>query len=186
MKKIYIIHGWGGKQSGGWKPWLKNELEKYGYRVEIPSMPNSNAPIVSEWLEQMNKEINKPNEDTILVGHSLGGLAILKYIETLPQNVKIDKVILVASVIDSIKNMSGLELKIAKPWLAESLDCDKINSSTNKIISFFSDNDPHIPLESSKIVQSKLRGEVIVEHKGHYNEESNVFEVPQILKVITR
>ena len=185
MKKIYILHGWGGDPDGAWKPWLKKELENLGHHVEVPSMPNSNNPVISEWLEKMNKDIINPNEDTILIGHSLGGLAILKYLETIPENIKIDKVILVASVIDSIKDMNESQSKIAKPWLADSLDSKKIISSSNKIIGFFSDNDPYIPLESSEIVKNKLKGEVISEHNGHYNEESNVYEVPQILKAIT-
>jgi len=30
MKRVFIIHGWGGNPEEGWLPWLKKELEAKG------------------------------------------------------------------------------------------------------------------------------------------------------------
>jgi uncharacterized protein len=181
MRKVSIIHGWGGGAEGGFLPWLKRELEKNGYQVEVPLMPSSSIPVVGEWVEKINQTVGTPDEDTILVGYSLGGLAILKYIESIPDNIKIDKLVLVASVIDSIKNLSEEEGHIARPWLEAPLNSDKIRHSSDKIIAFFSANDPLIPLSGSEFVKNELKGKVIIENDmGHYD----LREVPGVLKAI--
>lgn len=30
-KRVFIVHGWDGKPSGAWLPWLKKELEAKGF-----------------------------------------------------------------------------------------------------------------------------------------------------------
>jgi len=32
-KRAFLIHGWAGSPDEGWRPWLKTELEKRGFRV---------------------------------------------------------------------------------------------------------------------------------------------------------
>ena len=40
MKRVFIIHGWGGYPEEGWLPWLKKELEKNGFKVFVPAIKN--------------------------------------------------------------------------------------------------------------------------------------------------
>src|SRR3989338_6355759 len=63
-------------------PWLKSELEKTGVEVLIPSLPNSNDPIVSDQVDYVLKSISF-DENTVLVGHSLGGVVAMKILEKL-------------------------------------------------------------------------------------------------------
>src|SRR3989344_1025876 len=95
MKKVYLIHGWNGFPNNHWFPWLKKELEKLNFKVESLEMPNSKHPKLKEWLNHLNKSI-EPNKDTYLVGHSLGCITIVRYLESLPENVKIKGCIFVA------------------------------------------------------------------------------------------
>lgn len=30
-KRVYLLHGWGGQPAGGFRPWLKKELEARGH-----------------------------------------------------------------------------------------------------------------------------------------------------------
>jgi uncharacterized protein len=64
--------------------------------VIVPAMPNTDNPIFSEWLESMQEIIKKPDENTYLVGHSLGAIAILKFLELLPPEQKIGGAMFVA------------------------------------------------------------------------------------------
>jgi len=32
-KRVFLIHGWEGSPEEGWRPWLKKELEKRGFKV---------------------------------------------------------------------------------------------------------------------------------------------------------
>lgn len=80
MKRVFIVHGWGGKPEQGFKPWLKQELEARGYSAEVPAMPETDNPRIDAWASELQKVIVRPDEDTVLVGHSLGAPAILHYI----------------------------------------------------------------------------------------------------------
>ena len=51
MPKAYIIHGWTETPESAFFPWMKEELEKRGYDVAIPLLPNTNVPLVDEWID---------------------------------------------------------------------------------------------------------------------------------------
>ncbi|KKP62864.1 MAG: hypothetical protein UR57_C0010G0028 [Candidatus Nomurabacteria bacterium GW2011_GWE2_34_25] len=82
MKKVYLIHGFEGSPNGGWRPYLMGELEKQDIYSFALSMPTPDKPIVSEWLSEIKHYVDRDiNDDVYLVGHSLGGTAILRYLE---------------------------------------------------------------------------------------------------------
>src|SRR3989344_6496098 len=104
MKNALILHGAGNNSQGNWFPWLKNELEKKGYKVWSPDLPNSDVPIQKDWLSTIffNKEWGF-NKDSVMIGHSAGATLILRILERLPEDIKINKAILVACPIDKGK-----------------------------------------------------------------------------------
>ena len=76
--KAYLIHGWEGYPENCWFPWLKKQLEEKNYKVEVPEMPDTDHPKIESWVNKL-KEIVIPDEETILIGHSIGCQAILRY-----------------------------------------------------------------------------------------------------------
>lgn len=186
-KKAYIIHGWEGNSQGGFLPWLKKELENKGYQVSVPDMPDANTPQISAWLGKMQELIGVPDENTILIGHSLGGLAILLYLQSLPPQSRVGQAVLVASVIEDIKDLSPEGAVIINSWLekGKNLEADKIKEVCPQINAFFSDDDPFIPLTSEQIAREQLGAITVIEHqKGHFNQETDIYEVPEVLAII--
>ena len=50
-------------------------------------------------------------------------------------------------------------------------------------MAIFSDNDPFVPLNDSKIFKNKLNAKIIIEHKkGHFDPSSGVRKLPSALK----
>lgn len=185
QKRAFLVHGWGGKPDGGFRPWLKEKLESNGYQVEALTMPDSGTPIIEKWIPCLLKNIPSPDENTLLVGHSLGALALLMFLEKLPESSRVGKVILVAGAISSVTNMSLEEQIIARPWFATPIDYEKIRRAAKSFIAFFSDNDQWVPPENEKMAHEKLNAKTIIEHNmGHYNEDAGVKEVPAVLKEI--
>lgn len=90
------MHGYKGKPETNWKPWLKGELEAEGFEVDVPAMPNTEHPIASEWTNKLAELIGEPSLDIYLIGHSLGCITILHYLETLRDGQKVGGVIFVA------------------------------------------------------------------------------------------
>ena len=186
---IYLIHGWGAKGEEGFRLWLKQELEKLGFEVVAFDLPNRDVPNPSEWLDFMHKNISLKNpEQVILLGHSLGGLAVLRFLEKLPANIKINKAILVAPVIKDVTSVTEEDWRdVFVPWSTGEFDYKKINNSAEKIIAFFSDNDRFIPLESANIVKDNLDAVVFIEHnKDHYSTPHKSVEVQSILNAIIK
>jgi predicted alpha/beta hydrolase family esterase len=100
--KYFIIHGTGGSPKGNWFPWLKQNLEEKGHNVSVPSFPTPENQSVDSWLEVFKEHLNEMDNNTILIGHSLGPAFILSILEKI--NVKVKGVITVAGFLGLIGN----------------------------------------------------------------------------------
>ena len=67
-KKLIIVHGWEGHPEEGWYPWLKKEMEKRGWEVQVPAMLNTNDPKIFEWLPFLQQTVGKVGETVELYG----------------------------------------------------------------------------------------------------------------------
>lgn len=102
MSRFILIHGaW----HGGWC-WEKVVplLQQAGYRVETPDLPGSGSdttPLEEVSLEAYTQRncqvIDAQEEPVILVGHSLGGLAITQAAE--PRSERIERLIYLAAAL---------------------------------------------------------------------------------------
>lgn len=71
MKRVFIIHGWGGNPKEPMLNWLKRELEKRDYKVINPKMPHANKPEIKEWIDHLKKVVKIPDKDAYFIGHSV-------------------------------------------------------------------------------------------------------------------
>lgn len=184
MKRAILIHGWSGNPENCWFPWLSGELEKNGFKVERPAMPDSDNPKIGPWVEHLAKTVGAPDAETILIGHSIGCQTILRYLQTLKEGEEIGGVFLVASWL-LIRGLGGDENNTAKPWVETPIDFEKIKSHSPYFVSIFSDNDQFVPLENVERHQKLLNAKTIVEkQKGHFDDEAGVKELPVLLSEI--
>ncbi len=177
--KIIIIHRWGGLPQDDFYPWLKKELEKRHHEVIIPEMPDTHYPKINEWVDVLEK-MNIDN-NTILIGHSIGTLTILHYLQK--QKTKIAEAVFVAGWFNLSEETMQEEgtPEIVNPWLEAPMNFDKIKKNCSKFVALFSDNDPYVPVEEAKLFEQRLNAKTIIEHsKGHYNDS----EYPSILKAV--
>lgn len=186
MKRAFIVHGWSGSPDGNdWIPWAKKQLEAKGYQAQALSMPDKDHPKIETWVPYLAKVVGELQETDILIGHSMGCQTILRYLEGLPGDKKVSKVILVAGFI-SLMGLTEDEWVVAKPWVDAPLDLEKVKQHANSFIAIFSDNDPYVPLEENKqVFEEKLGAKVIVEaNKGHFAEDDGIRKLPVLLELI--
>jgi uncharacterized protein len=195
MKHAILVHGWNSDPLGGWKPWLKIELEKNGFEVAVPQMPSPATPKMDKWVmkldqtaksmvyksknmeEQSNSDSSIPNSSFFLVGHSLGCITILRYLESLPANVSIGGVILVAGFAD------GLGMFLFDSFFSKPLDWEKIRSHCDNFVAIHSDNDRYVPLKHGKIFEEKLAAKLIVKNgAGHFSGGEGCTKLPVVLE----
>jgi uncharacterized protein len=186
MKRVFIIHGWDGNPKEGWFPWLKKELEKRDFKVLVPAMPDTAEPKIETWIPFLSQLVGIPDTNTFFVGHSIGCQTIIRYLETLPESVKIGGAVFVAG----FYNLRGLETeeekRIIGPWVNTPLNDDKIRKTVNRAVAIFSDNDPFVLPENQTSWKERVGAKIIVEHnKGHFNEEDPaVWELPSALEAM--
>src|SRR3989344_3688840 len=89
MKRVYIIHGWGGSPDEPLHKWLASELRKKGFVVEVPAMPKPDEPKMETWIPFLSQLVGTPDSHSFFIGHSIGCQAIIRNLETLPEGVKI-------------------------------------------------------------------------------------------------
>lgn len=181
MKKVYIIHGWGGSPKGAWMPWLAEELHARGYEVYLPEMPDTEHPTIEVWVKALQEIIQQPNEETVLVGHSVGCQAILRYLERLPEGVVVKKCVFVAPWF-MLKNLdSDDEWRIASTWLDTPINPEKVMAHCKDFRAIFSSNDPYVPSNNVKAFENKFATQTRVEQNmGHFDHE----ELPVVLEEI--
>src|SRR6185437_13545519 len=86
MKNVIILHGTSETKDSFWFPWLNTELEKRGYTISLPQLPDADTPDLGKWLPVALKE--PYNSETILIGHSAGGPLQLSVLENIHDRIK--------------------------------------------------------------------------------------------------
>ena len=189
MKRVFIIHGWEGYHEENWFPWLKHELETRGFEVHVPQMPEADSPRIENWVPKINEVVGVPDEETYFVGHSMGCQAVVRYLETLPEEVKIGGAVFVAGF---FKRLTGLGEEpnfeeIEKHWLGVPPDLKKVKNHLNKSVAIFSDDDPYVPSDNQDDFRDKLGSKIIIQHKmNHFSSNWGVTELPVVLEELLK
>ncbi|MFH0712342.1 MAG: alpha/beta fold hydrolase [Candidatus Jorgensenbacteria bacterium] len=189
MKRVIIVHGWDGYPEEGWFPWLKNELEKKGFEVLVPQLPQPKIPRIENWVPKLAETVGTPDENTYLVGHSMGCQTIARYLEALPEGVKIGGAVFVGGFFKRLTGINGEEeQEVVDHWLKTPLDLQKVKSHLLGSIAIFSDNDYYVPLDNADDFRDKLGSEVIIKiGMGHFSGvRDKTFELPIALESILK
>lgn len=177
---FFIIHGIYGHPHENWFPWLKKELETQGYEVIVPKFPTPLDQSLESWLRVFSQYENKINEETILIGHSLGAAFILDYLEQ--TNKKIKVAFLVAGYHKLVNNEFD---ELNKTFVGRKFDWNKIKQNCEKFFIVASDNDPYIPLEINKELAKILNEDLqIIHNGGHLNKKAGFDKFPKLLETV--
>jgi uncharacterized protein len=182
MKRAIIVHCWGGSSNYAWYPGAARDLEARGYTVTIPNMPETEEPRLKMWLPHLRSIVGDgPTDELVLIGHSLGTVTIMRYLESLPDEVQIGKVILVAGFTDQL-GFRELENFFETP-----LDYAKIKRAPkNGFVVIQSDNDPYISAQYGERLKQELDAKLIIKHganhmSGAVDGEDSCTKLPELV-----
>jgi len=183
-KRVFIVHGWMAGPRSNWFPWLAEKLRDLGHEVFVPGMPNAAVPSPEAWVDKLSETVGSPDKDCYFVGHSLGVITILRYLEMLSEK-KVGGAILVAGFAEIAFNpeLSPLHSFFNKPLRWEWIK----SRMKKKSVIIMSDNDYMVPLHQGDILKDNLGAKLIVQTKeGHFNAVDGVRELPVVLEEILK
>lgn len=179
--KVYVTHGYDSNPSKNWFMWLRDELEKIGVKTHLLQMPNPSAPNPSEWLDSMRKQVNNVDCNTYFVGHSLGTLTTMHFL----QNLDIDRIggfILVSGFYKPVKGLENLN-----SFVEIKINFKKLQNITHKRLVICARNDNIVPASFSYDLAQELDSDVFqTSSGGHFMETEGYTKFPLILEQLNR
>ena len=175
--RFVIIHGAYGNLEENWLPWLRKGLEEDGHEVIIPRFPTPEGQTLENWLKIFDgRELN---ENTIIIGHSLG----VPFSLTLLEKHKVKAAFFVAGFVEKL-NVEKYN-KINASFIEKEFDWNAIKQNCSTFYVYVSDNDYNVPLEIGKAVAYKLGVEpIIIRGAGHFNTKAGYDKFPKLLEDI--
>ncbi len=164
-----MIHGSYGNPHENWFPWIKSELEKLGCTVLVPTFPTPENQSLQSWEAVFEEYKQFINEDTILIGHSLGPAFILKLLEH--SDTSVQAAFFVSGFLGLLDNPDFDEIN--KTFIDRKFDWESIKKNCKKFHIYHSDNDPYVPIRMAQEIAEKLDTVVVeIPNAGHFNKEA--------------
>ena len=172
MKRVLVIHGWSNRRPvDHWQRRLVASMRQQGHAVAYPQLPNTDTPVLDEWLEVITNEISMLNEldgEFIVVGHSLGCLTWLNAVNDNAITNPVDRVLLVAPADpDLCADAATFQLDLHDDALRE-----KVHAASSSTLCVGSDSDPWLPRGVVNTFATPLQiPAVIVQGASHFAME---------------
>ena len=147
-----------------WKLTLNKRLGS-SYEVLVPKMPNTTNANYTEWKLYFESVIKVLGDKVVLIGHSLGGIFLAKYLSDNVFPKKIEALFLIAAPLTEAGESLG-DFKLGD-------NLEGISKQVDKIFILHSKDDPVVPISDSDEYANRLPDAelVLFEDKGHFNTE---------------
>ncbi len=175
-QKIFFLHSAGPQDknegSSGFLASLIADLQD-SYEIVHPVMPNPENPDYEPWKEELDRDFSHLAGDVILIGHSLGGSVLIKYISENKVNFNIIGLFLCAAPFWGVDKDWQYE-----PFALASNFADKINRIDN-LHMYHSLGDPIVEFKHAQRYKHELPNAKLHSLDG----SSHVFEsgVPELV-----
>lgn len=152
------------------KRWKEMLQEKLGsdYQVFTPTMPNGSNVHYIEWKIMFEKILPLLDDSLILIGHSLGGIFLMKYLSENTTTKTITKLIVVAPPFDNASGEDLQEFALNKEVLRT------LHTRVGKIVLYQSKDDVVVPPENAEHYKDFIEGLELkmFEDRGHFTTEN--------------
>ena len=158
-----------------WKANLGSDLGE-SFEVFVPKMPNGANAKYLEWQIWFERIAEVLNDDVILIGHSLGGIFLAKYLSENEFPKSIALTVLVAAPFADVSTDESLT-EFALP-----ASLDRFAEQSKRIVLFHSDDDPGVPVAEAQryweaLPQAELK---LLSGQQHINHE----HFPELIKLL--
>lgn len=178
MSTVVVSHEYASGPDQAWYGHLAATLAAHDVRV--PQMPNPEAPEPEPWLAAVTAEVTDPS-DTVLVGHSLGGVNLLRVLQR-HEGAPFAGVVLVASMAHEV----GYE-NLA-PFFDGGFDWERIRNAAKQFRVLVAIDDPVLtpePLEHVRLFTTHLGAKSLVTPDGvHFSRHQDRRELHEAVEMV--
>ncbi|WP_049822720.1 RBBP9/YdeN family alpha/beta hydrolase [Arthrobacter sp. H41] len=174
--RIFVIPGYQAAPGDHWFPWMERTFGQGDSTVEVLHLPTPQEPMPGPWVETIEAAVHRPDESTVLVCHSLGCIAALRYLDTLAGSWSLHGLILVAGFEERVP-----ELPLLDPFTALPVDAPALARHITHRTVFASDNDPVVPSGLTRALAERLSASLVEVHDaGHFLGSDGYGEFPEL------
>ncbi|WP_202845075.1 RBBP9/YdeN family alpha/beta hydrolase [Luteimonas saliphila] len=169
--RVYIVHGYGASPSDHWFPWLRDAMERRGATVSIVELPTPGDPQPDAWLQTLRAQVPAPDQDTWFVAHSLGGIALLRYLVAADAGARIGGFVLVSGFNDRLPILPQLD-----GFRDPDLDYGRLVRMAGQRVVIAADDDAIVPPPLSQDLARSLEARFVAVARGGHFLGSDGFE----------
>ncbi|MEU8341942.1 alpha/beta hydrolase [Spirillospora sp. NPDC048832] len=179
-RRASIIHGYGATPDDHWFGWLAGRLRADGVPTTIPALPETLAPDPARWEETVRDELGIPDEGSIVVAHSLGCLATLRVLRSLPGQWRLGKLVLVSGFVDRLPALPDLDA-----FIGDGCDVTGLGDRIGRLTVLRSDADPVVPTgHTDRLARLLGVSPKVVPGAGHFLASEGITSVPEVWEAI--
>lgn len=158
---VYMFHGYTSFAADHWFPWLEAQVEE---NLKIPfkklNFPDSYHPTVFAWNNYCDQAID-PHDGITLVGHSLGCIQVLHYLEA--HDIHHINVLLVSGFDEPIWTIPELDSFTEHP-----VDYSNVLPKIRKVTVISAMDDPSVPYQYTLTMARHLHAKYVLVPHGHH------------------
>ncbi|MBM9464618.1 alpha/beta hydrolase [Aeromicrobium sp. YIM 150415] len=139
-QRAAIFHGYGATPHDHWFAWLAAQLRADGIPTTIPALPDPLAPDPHRWERTVRETLGVPDEQSIIIAHSLGCLTTLRYLRSLPAPWCLGTLVLVSGFVDRLPGLPELDA-----FIGDGCDVTGLSGHIGHLTVIRSDDDPLVP-----------------------------------------
>ncbi len=164
-KRLIILHCFGRTSQERWYQSVASEVGTLFDEVLTPDLPHPDLGLMSEWLPTLQGL--QPDQHTVLIGHSLSGTLILRYLEEAAGPI--------AGFYTVAAPTTGLdrdELE-ATGFFADPYDWATIKRNAMHRVVLASTDDDTVPFGQAEEIAAQTGAELIAfANKGHFRDDT--------------
>lgn len=162
--RITMIHGFNATPNDHFYPWLAQKLRDAGHDVRVPELPfrTGEIPEFPALMQIMQEKVGILDEDDILLGHSLGAVLAVRYLENV-----------------ELKGFPRACVLVAAPWYVRrpefqslfmtDLDYDVVPWKVREYVVVHSPDDEAVPFEHAQKWTDMLKARLVdIPGNDHY------------------
>jgi len=179
--KYIVAHGTCANPEANWFPWLQKVACRAGHECYIPRFPTPEAQYLTSWLQVFDRCCPELDDQTVLVGHSIGAALILRVLERSSQRVH-------ATVCTS-GWLGLLENDFFDPLITSFFEApfnwNSIRKRAGRIVCFWGEGDPYVSQDKAQALADNLLVPLtVIPNGGHLNAESGFLSFPPLFEAL--